>query len=111
MQADRLRRLVMREMHALLGRVAVVLGPSFGNPMLVATNFTGQPSLTLRAGYDEITPRPLFSRPENDADTTTARVPRYATLWAPLFEERRLIAVGRALETELGVAAGRPPLA
>lgn len=109
-QADRLRRLVMREMHAFLGEVDVVLGPSFGNPMLVATNFTGQPSLTLRAGYDEITPRPLFSRPENDADTTTARVPRSVTLWAPLFEERRLIAVGRALEAELGVAAGRPPL-
>ncbi len=110
-QADRVRRKLMEELDSLLGSVDVLLGPSFGNPMLVATNFTGQPSLTLRAGFDEITPRPLFGRPENETDTTTYRVPRSVSLWGSLFQEGKLIAAGRALEAVLGVAGERPGLA
>jgi hypothetical protein len=33
------------------------------------------------------------------------------SLWSNLFEEGKLIQVGRALETELGVVNERPPLA
>lgn len=110
-QADRLRRVVMQRTHEFFSQVDVVFGPSFGTPMLSLTNFTGQPCLTLRAGFEEITPRSLFDHPENDTDETLHRIPRSVTLWSNLFEEGKILRVGRALEAELGVVDERPPLA
>jgi Asp-tRNA(Asn)/Glu-tRNA(Gln) amidotransferase A subunit family amidase len=109
-QADRLRRHVMREAQDFFSQVDVVFGPSFGNPMLTLTNFTGQPGIAIRAGFEEITPRPLFGHPENDADQTLHRIPRSVSLWSNLFQEGKLITVARALEAELGVAGERPSL-
>lgn len=109
-QGDRLRRKLMQETHDFFSQVDVVFGPSFGNPMLSLTNFTGQPSLTLRAGFDELKSRPLFNHPENDTDETLHRVPRSITLWSGLFEEGKLISVARALEVALGVVQERPNL-
>ncbi|MCH8073354.1 MAG: amidase [Proteobacteria bacterium] len=110
-QADRLRRDVMRKTHEFFSQVDVVFGPSFGTPMLSLTNFTGQPCLAMRAGFEEITPRELFDHPENDTDETLHRIPRSVSLWSNLFEEGKLIRVGRALEAELGVVNERPSLA
>jgi Asp-tRNA(Asn)/Glu-tRNA(Gln) amidotransferase A subunit family amidase len=109
-QAERLRRKVMQDMHEFFSQVDVVFGPSFDTPMLSVTNFTGQPGLTIRAGFEEITSRSLFGQPENDTDSTLHRVPRSVSLWSELFEEGKLVTVGRALEAELGVAHERPPL-
>ena len=109
-QGDRLRRSVMQEAHKFFAQADVIFGPSFGNPMLSLTNFTGQPSLTLRAGFDEIKPRPLFNHPENDSDETLHRIPRSVTLWSNLFDEGKLITVGRALEAALDVVDERPSL-
>lgn len=109
-QADRLRRKLMQQTHEFFSQVDVIFGPSFGTPMLSLTNFTGQPCLTLRAGYEEITPRSLFDHPENDTDETLHRIPRSVTLWSNLFEEGKLLQVGRALEAELGIVDDRPPL-
>lgn len=109
-QADRLRRDVMKRAHEFFAQVDVVFGPSFGTPMLSLTNFTGQPCLAMRAGFEEITPRALFGHPENDTDETLYRVPRSVSLWSQLFQEGKLIQVGRALEAELGVVAERPAL-
>jgi Asp-tRNA(Asn)/Glu-tRNA(Gln) amidotransferase A subunit family amidase len=109
-QADRLRRHVMQEAHDFFSQVDVVFGPSFGNPMLTLTNFTGQPSIAIRAGFEEITPRPLFAHPENDTDDSLHRVPRSVSLWSNLFQEGKLITVARALEAELGVVRERPAL-
>lgn len=109
-QADRLRRVAMQETHEFFSQVDVVFGPSFGTPMLTLTNFTGQPCLTMRAGFEEITPRSLFGHPENDTDETLHRIPRSVTLWSNLFEEGKILRVGRALESELGVVNDRPPL-
>jgi Asp-tRNA(Asn)/Glu-tRNA(Gln) amidotransferase A subunit family amidase len=109
-QADRLRRQLMQEAHAFFAQVDVVFGPSFGNPMLTMTNFTGQPGIAVRAGFEEITPRPLFGHPENDTDQTLHRIPRSVSLWSNLFEEGKLIAVARALEAELSVVGERPDL-
>ena len=100
----------MQEAHAFFAQADVVFGPSFGNPMLTMTNFTGQPSIAVRAGFEEITPRPLFDHPENDTDETLHRIPRSVSLWSNLFEEGKLITVARALEAELGVAGERPDL-
>ena len=110
-QADRLRRQLMQEAHSFFAQVDVVFGPSFGNPMLTLTNFTGHPGMAIRSGFEPATPRPLFGHPENDSDESLARVPRSVSLWGRLFEEGKLISVARALEAELGVAAERPPLA
>ena len=109
-QADRLRRRVMQVAHEFFSGADVIVGPSFGNPMLRLTNFTGQPCLALRAGFEEITPRPLFDHPENDSDETLHRIPRSVSLWSNLFQEGKLIRVGRALEDAMGVSRERPPL-
>jgi len=81
--------------------------------MLTLTNFTGHPSLTLRAGFVEVSearsdwapdpahPLPHFSPPR--------RVPYGVTLVAPPFEEGRLGSAGLALERTFGVAHERPP--
>jgi len=110
MQGERLRRKVMQDTHEFFSQVDVIFGPSFGTPMLSLTNFTGQPCLTMRAGFEEITPRSLFEHAENDTDETLHRIPRSVTLWSNLFEEGKLITVGRALEVALGVAEERPEL-
>ena len=112
-QADRLRRKVAAMMAELLTRVDLLLVPSLRDEMLVITNFTGQPSLTLRAGFVEVGearsdwapdpahPLPRFSPPR--------RVPHGITLIGRLFDEGRLVEAGMALESAFGVAGEHPP--
>ena len=82
--------------------------PSLRDEMLVITNCTGHPSLTLRAGFVEVAearsdwapdpqhPLPKFSPP--------SRVPHGVTLIGRLFDEGTLAEAGLALEREFGVA-------
>jgi Asp-tRNA(Asn)/Glu-tRNA(Gln) amidotransferase A subunit family amidase len=112
-QADRLRRKVAQEMARLFEHVDLLLVPSLRDEMLTITNFTGHPSLTLRAGFVEVEkarsdwapdpahPLPTFS-PER-------RVPHGITLIGRLFDEGTLGRAGIALERAFGVAAERPP--
>jgi Asp-tRNA(Asn)/Glu-tRNA(Gln) amidotransferase A subunit family amidase len=112
-QADRLRRKVAEEMERLFSDVDLLLVPSLRDEMLVITNNTGHPSLTLRAGFIEVTearsdwapdpqrPLPKFSPPR--------RVPHGVTLIGKLFDEGRLAEAGLALERALGVEGERPP--
>jgi Asp-tRNA(Asn)/Glu-tRNA(Gln) amidotransferase A subunit family amidase len=112
-QADRLRRKVAQEMARVFSEVDILLVPSLRDEMLVITNFTGHPSLTLRAGFVEVSearsdwapdprhPLPKFSPPR--------RVPHGVTLIGRLFDEGRLAEVGMALEKAFGVAAERAP--
>ncbi|HEY1678168.1 MAG TPA: amidase, partial [Candidatus Sulfotelmatobacter sp.] len=53
-QADRMRRKVAQVMSRLMSEVDLLLVPSLRDEMLVITNFTGHPSLTLRAGFVEV---------------------------------------------------------
>jgi len=111
-QADRLRRKVAQEMARLFSEVDLLLVPSLRDEMLVITNFTGHPSLTLRAGFVEVQqarsdwapdpqhPLPTFATPR--------RVPHGVTLIGRLFDEGNLGAAGIALERAFGVAAERP---
>src|SRR3990172_1560828 len=74
-QADRFRRKVAGEMARIFSEVDILLVPSLRDEMLTITNFTGHPSLTLRAGFVEVSearsdwapdpanPRPKFSPP------------------------------------------------
>jgi len=50
-QLDRLRRRVMQEMDALFRRVDVLLSPASCDRMTTIGNMTGQPCLTIRAGF------------------------------------------------------------
>ena len=53
-QADRMRRKVAMEMARVFSSVDLLLVPSLRDEMLTITNFTGHPSLTLRAGFVEV---------------------------------------------------------
>ncbi len=112
-QADRLRRKVAQEMDRIFAQVDLLLVPSLRDEMLTIANFTGHPSLTLRAGFlrvsqarsdwapDPAHPLPTFSPPR--------RVPHGVTLLGRLFEEGTLGRAGLALERAFGVASERPP--
>jgi Asp-tRNA(Asn)/Glu-tRNA(Gln) amidotransferase A subunit family amidase len=112
-QADRLRRKVAMEMARVFSHVDLLLVPSLRDEMLTITNFTGHPSLTLRAGFVQVAearsdwapdpsrPLPKFSPPR--------RVPHGVTLIGRLFEEGTLGRAGIALERAFGVVGERPP--
>ena len=111
-QTDRFRRKVAQEMARIFSQVDLLLVPSLRDEMLTITNFTGHPSLTLRAGFVEVSearsdwapdpnhPLPKFSPPR--------RVPHGITLIGRLFDEGTLGRVGIALERAFNVAAEHP---
>jgi len=112
-QSDRLRRKVAVEMARVFSQVDMLLIPSLRDEMLTITNFTGHPSLTLRAGFVEVSearsdwapdpahPLPKFSPPR--------RVPHGITLIGRLFDEGTIVQAGLALEKSFNVVGERPP--
>ncbi len=104
-QAERLRRKVAQHMAEVFAKVDVLLVPSLRDEMLTLTNFTGHPSLTLRAGFVEVSqarsdwapdphhPLPKFNPPR--------RVPHGITLIGRLFDEGLLGRVGVASRARL----------
>lgn len=112
-QADRLRRKVADEMARVMSQVDLLLVPSLRDEMLVISNNTGHPSLTLRTGFVQVSearsdwapdpahPLPKFSPPR--------RVPHGVTLIGRLFDEGTIASAGLALERSLGVVGERPP--
>jgi len=112
-QADRFRRKVAQEMARIFDEVDLLLVSSLRDEMLVISNNTGHPSLTLRTGFVEVSearsdwapdpkhPLPKFSPPR--------RVPHGVTLIGRLFDEGTIGRVGMALERARGVAGERPP--
>ena len=111
-QCDRFRRKVAQEMARLFSQVDLLLVPSLRDEMLTITNFTGHPSLTLRAGFIQVSearsdwapdpqhPLPKFAPPR--------RVPHGITLIGRLFDEGAIGRVGIALEQAFQVADQRP---
>jgi Asp-tRNA(Asn)/Glu-tRNA(Gln) amidotransferase A subunit family amidase len=111
-QADRMRRSVALEMERLLSQVDLLLVPSLRDEMLTISNFTGQPSLTLRAGFVQVSEArsdwaPDPSRPLPRFDPPR-RVPHGVTLIGRLFDEGTIASVGLALERALNVVDERP---
>ena len=104
--ADRFRRQVMQAMQAVFAGVDALIAPNFAAGLLVITNFTGHPQLAFRSGFAD---RPTRGDFGDRDDQALYRVPQTTSLWAPLFEEGRIIALGRELETRLAVAAEQPP--
>jgi Asp-tRNA(Asn)/Glu-tRNA(Gln) amidotransferase A subunit family amidase len=112
-QTDRFRRKVCEEMARIFEKVDLLLVPSLRDEILTITNHSGHPSLTLRAGFVEVSearsdwapdpsrPVPKFSPPR--------RVPYGVTLIGRLFDEGIVGRAGLVLEKEFGVANERPP--
>jgi Asp-tRNA(Asn)/Glu-tRNA(Gln) amidotransferase A subunit family amidase len=112
-QADRLRRKVALEMARVFNEVDILIVPSLRDEQLTITNFTGHPSLTLRAGFVEVSearsdwapdpanPLPKFNPPR--------RVPHGITILGRLFDDGLLGQVGIALERAFGVVHQNPP--
>jgi Asp-tRNA(Asn)/Glu-tRNA(Gln) amidotransferase A subunit family amidase len=112
-QADRLRRKVAAEMARVFSNVDLLLVPSLRDEMLVISNFTGHPSLTLRAGFVQVSearsdwapdpahPLPKFSPPR--------RVPHGVTLIGRLFDEGTIARAGLAMERAFAVMGEHPP--
>ena len=105
---DRFRREVMEMMDSVMDGLDAMIGPNFANALLLITNYTGHPQLAIKSGYNDLQTRTIFGDAEG-SDTTTHRVPQTTSLWAPLFEEGTLIALGREIERRLGVADDHPP--
>jgi Asp-tRNA(Asn)/Glu-tRNA(Gln) amidotransferase A subunit family amidase len=105
--------MVAVEMARVLAEVDLLIVPSLRDEMLTISNFTGHPSLTLRAGFVEVSearsdwapdpahPLPKFSPPR--------RVPHGVTLIGRLFEEGTIARAGLALERELSVVQENAP--
>jgi Asp-tRNA(Asn)/Glu-tRNA(Gln) amidotransferase A subunit family amidase len=112
-QCDRMRRKVAQEMARIFSDVDLLLVPSLRDEMLTISNFTGHPSLTLRAGFvtvsearsdwapDPAHPLPKFSPPR--------RVPHGVTLIGRLFDESTVARAGLALERNFNVMREHPP--
>ena len=112
-QTDRFRRKVCQEMARVFNQVDLLLVPSLRDEILTITNNTGHPSLTMRAGFVEVSeartdwapdpsrPVPHFSPPR--------RVPHGITLIGRLFDEGTVGRAGLALEQAFNVADEHPP--
>ena len=112
-QADRLRRKVAQEMARVMAQVDLLLVPSLRDEMLVISNNTGHPSLTLRTGFVQVSearsdwapdpahPLPKFNPPR--------RVPHGVTLIGRLFDEGTIVRAGIALDRAMNASRERPP--
>ena len=111
-QADRMRRKVASEMAHIFKEVDLLIVPSLRDEQLTITNFTGHPSLTLRAGFldvaearsdwapDPANPLPKFNPPR--------RVPHGITILGRLFDDGLVGQAGLALERSFGVVGEHP---
>jgi Asp-tRNA(Asn)/Glu-tRNA(Gln) amidotransferase A subunit family amidase len=96
----------------VMSKVDLLLVPSLRNEMLIISNNTGHPSLTLRTGFVQVgkarsdwapdpkNPLPTFDPPR--------RVPHGVTLIGRLFDEGTIGRVGMALERETNAMRERP---
>ncbi|ERM83606.1 amidase [Rhodonellum psychrophilum GCM71 = DSM 17998] len=91
-QASRNRSVLIEEMHALFQEYDVIISPSFGGNQLQITNLTGHPALCMPNGFTE-----------NGSPTSI-------TFLANLFEEEKLIMLGRAYQEKTDWQKKRPPL-
>ena len=99
-------------MSGVMSTVDLLLVPSLRNEMLIISNNTGHPSLTVRTGFvtvkearsdwapDPKSPPPKFDPPR--------RVPHGVTLIGRLFDEGTLGRVGMAIERAANVMGERP---
>lgn len=91
-QMSRQRSLLIAEMHELMKEYDVIVTPSFAGQQLQITNLTGHPALCMPNGFTE-----------NGSPTSI-------TLLANLFEEEKLIMIGRLIQENTDWQSKRPPM-
>jgi Asp-tRNA(Asn)/Glu-tRNA(Gln) amidotransferase A subunit family amidase len=91
-QMSRQRSLLIAEMHELMKGYDAIVTPSFAGQQLQITNLTGHPALCMPNGF---------------ADNGS---PTSITLLANLFEEEKLIMLGRLIQENTDWQAKRPPM-
>jgi Asp-tRNA(Asn)/Glu-tRNA(Gln) amidotransferase A subunit family amidase len=105
--------MVAQEMQRVFSQVDLLLVPALRDEILTITNFTGHPSLTLRAGFVKVTqPRSDWAPDPKHTPPTfnpARRVPHGVTLIGRLFDEGTLARVGLAMEQSLNVVDEVPP--
>ncbi|MFC0262916.1 amidase [Fontibacter flavus] len=92
LQANRFRSILIEEMHTLFSEYDVIVTPSYGGNQLQITNLTGHPALCMPNGFTE-----------NGS-------PVSITFLANLFDEEKLIMLGRAYQDFTDWQEQRPPL-
>ncbi|MGY6520772.1 MAG: amidase [Mongoliitalea sp.] len=91
-QANRFRSILIEEVHEIFKDYDVIVTPSYGGNQLQVTNLTGHPALCLPNGFDD-----------NGSPTSI-------TFLANLFDEEKLIMIGRAYQEATDWQQKRPPL-
>ncbi|MBT0812098.1 amidase [Litoribacter ruber] len=91
-QASRQRAVLIEEMHELFSEYDVIITPTYGGNQLLITNLTGHPALCLPNGFGE-----------NGSPTSI-------TFLANLFDEEKLIMLGKAYQEKTEWEEKRPPL-
>lgn len=117
-QLDRVRRLAMEDLDLAFARADAILGPALEGPMMLISNFTGNPCLTMRTGFSEreTRQRPMIVSGRIEAarkasgDEIKHRVPHGICLYGSIFNEGALVEIGIALERALNVRDERPRL-
>ncbi|WP_262491789.1 amidase [Nitritalea halalkaliphila] len=92
LQAARVRSLLQEAFHSWMQAYDVVISPSFGGSQLAITNLTGQPALCLPNGFTE------------------SGAPTSITFLANLFEEEKLLMLGRFFQEHTDWHNQRPVL-
>jgi len=112
-QCERIRRLIMEQLHTFFAQTDLFFAPD-SDEINALTNLSGHPSLTLRAGFEQLRSRAIDGITEEDTSGPTHAVPDSVHLLSGLFQEGNLIAVARALEEAIDPQSGwsrhRPPL-
>ena len=90
-QANRVRTMVMGEMDAAMEGIDVFVTPSYGRNVLLTTNLTGHPSVTLPHGFTE-----------NGAPSSISFI-------GQLFGEAKMLAVAKRYQDTTGFHLRRPP--
>jgi Asp-tRNA(Asn)/Glu-tRNA(Gln) amidotransferase A subunit family amidase len=91
LQANRVRRLLMEDMHRRMEQVDVLVAPTRAPNLVTVSNLTGHPSLTLPSAIRE--------------DGT----PLSLTFTGGLFDEASILTLGKAFQDEVGLHLRRPP--
>jgi Asp-tRNA(Asn)/Glu-tRNA(Gln) amidotransferase A subunit family amidase len=92
LQANRFRSILIEEIHTLFSEYDVIVTPSYGGNQLQVTNLTGHPALCMPNGFNE------------------KGSPVSITFLANLFDEEKLIMLGRAYQEYTDWQGKRPPL-
>ncbi len=91
LQANRHRRVLIEQMHAIMKDVDVLISPTFGGRQLLITNLTGHPVIAIPTGLDK----------ENH--------PTSLTLVGNLYDEGKIIALAKALQERTTFDEMHPP--